>query len=243
MTGDAGDDLRFVSYESLRDGLRPSGRVVVEGAGVLRSLDFTGWNTDELILSDRTGLWSEILPRPLKPARAGRDIPLFMNCDFSGMSCSAFNPGIARFVGCRFIDVRIEVALGTMRAHFEECRFTGTWEGNFDARPATRDPAPRVSVRGNSFVGCTGFGLQGGIARSDNTFDPLRHVIIERGGRGWEGVCTLARHDVDLAALVSSLEGRGPFNTGQDWLLVEKGHWSDDLWARLREATGSADRV
>ncbi|MFP5369992.1 MAG: hypothetical protein ACLGI3_04500 [Actinomycetes bacterium] len=230
---------RSLGYEQLRSGIRPSGRLLLEGAAVVRSLDLSGWRVRELVMSDATGLADEMLPRPVKPARVGRRIPAFVDCDFSGLRCRRFDPGIVRFVRCRFADVDVEASLGATRAHFRDCVFSGRWEGNFDARPAGRDPARRVAVEGNSFVGCTGFGIQGGIDRWANAFDPELHVVLQRNGPGWDEVRRLAATDRHLGHVVTSLEGRGPFDIGQDWTVLSRLDEPEDLWSQLRRATGS----
>ncbi len=186
---------------------------------------------------DGAGLLSDILPRPLKPARPERHIPVFVDCEFSGLTCRRFNPGIARFVRCRFADVDVKLNVGTTNAHFRDCVFSGRWEGNFDARPAGHDPARRVVIEGNSFVGCTEFSIQGGVDRRANEFDTDLHLVIERDGPGWDRVRALAATDRHLSQMVSSIQGRGPFHLGQDWAVLHQGDWSDHFWAELRAAT------
>ena len=114
-----------MDYDRLRSGFRPSGRLVLEGAAVLRSLDCSGWRLSKLVMSDATGLADELLPRPFEPARVGRHIPAFVDCDFSGLECRRFDPGIAGFVRCRFADVDVKASLGATRAHFRDCVFSG----------------------------------------------------------------------------------------------------------------------
>ncbi len=224
--------------QDIRDldaGVLPQGDVRIEGSGVVRSRSLTGWKTDALFFSDRLSLLNDVLPRPVRFGRPGREIPLFVDCDFSGMRCLSFNPGVARFVRCRFEDVLVGTP-GSINAHFQECFFSGEWDGFFDARPLTRDPAPHVAVVRNDFRGCTGMGFQGGVGMSDNVFDAERHALIQRGGRGWQAVVRLAASDAYLTNLVTSLEGRGPFALGQDWALVEQRGWSAEFWRDLRSA-------
>lgn len=230
--------MQEITYDDLRSGALPEGAVQVTGAGVLRSLDLRGWVAREVVFSDDTGLLSEVLPRPLKPGRVGGVIPLFVDCDFSGFQCPSFDPGIARFQRCRFKEVQVKTTLGVTHAHFEECVFSGTWEGNFDARPATRDPANRVLIAGNDFTGCRGFSIQGGVGRSDNMFDPSLHLVIQRGGSRWPLIKEMAKEDPYLGSLVTSLEGRGPFDLAQHWTVVNQGEWSDAFWLKLRRAVG-----
>ena len=228
--------MHEITYEDVRPGALPGGVVHLQGGGVFRSLDLTGWMAKGVFFSDGTGLLSEVLPRPLKPGRVGVAIPMFVDCDFSGFRCPSFDPGIARFRRCRFEDVEVKATLGLTHAHFEDCVFSGTCEGNFDARPAPRDPASSVRIVGNDFTGCRGFSMQGGVGRSDNTFDPSLHLVIEKGGPGWPVIREMAEADVYLKNLVTSLEGGGPFDLGQDWAVVDQGDWPDDLWQRLRSA-------
>jgi hypothetical protein len=233
----ATDPMLEITYADLSHGRRPRGDVLVVGGGVVRGADLSGWEASWLSFTDATGLLSEMLPRPLKPGRVGREIPLFVDCDFSGLRCRAFEPGIARFVRCTFVDVDVKANVGATAAHFEGCRFSGVWEGNFDARPANHDPARRVRVSGNDFTGCGAFSMQGGVGRDDNTFDTALHVVLERGGPGWASVQRMAEEDLHLRHVVTSLQGQGPFHLGQDWAVVDQGDWPDDLWQRLRSVT------
>lgn len=226
-----------VSCADLQAGVTPGGVVRVEGGGVVRGADLTGWTVSWLLLDDRTTLLDEVLPRPLKRGRAGRQIPLFVDCDFGGLTCRAFDPGIARFVRCRFEDVDVGLTLGTASAHFEDCVFSGRWEGNLDARPDVRDPARRVVVRGNDFTGCRGIGLQGGVDRTANTFDRSLHLVLWRGDPGWPRIREIAGADPFLTNVVTSIEGNGPFGLGQDWAVLDRDLVEDDLWTRLRHVS------
>lgn len=229
------DEPARIPCADLQSRTRPFGAVDVEGGSVVRGADLSGWRVSWLRFVERAGLLRDVLPRPLKPGRVGRDIALFVECDFSGMACPAFDPGIARFVRCSFEDVDVTLNLGTAHAPFEDCVFSGRWVGNFDARPDGRDPARRVVVRGNDFTGCREFGLQGGVDRSANSFDPSRHLVLWRGEPGWEQVREIAETDGLLRVVVSSIEGRGPIGLGQDWWLLDRELVADDVWARLRQ--------
>ncbi|MCZ2823562.1 MULTISPECIES: hypothetical protein [unclassified Modestobacter] len=205
----------------------------------MRGADLSNWAVSWLTIADATSALNEVLPRPLKRGQVGREIPLFVECDFSGLSCPAFDPGIARFVRCRFEDVDVKLDLGTVHAHFEDCVFSGRWEGNFDARPLTSDPAKRAVVRGNDFTGCRDIGLQGGVDRTANTFDPSMHLVLWRGDPNWSRVREIAEEDVHLRNVIGSIEGHGPFDRGQDWDVLNRGLVADELWLRLRRAIGS----
>jgi hypothetical protein len=230
------DKTTSMTYADLQKGARPSGEIRVEGGGVVRGVDLSNWNAARLLFAEAPSLLREVLPRPLKPGRVGRDIPLFIECDFSGLTCPAFDPGIARFLRCRFENVSLKLNLGAVRAHFEDCVFSGRWEGNFDARPDLRDPAKRVLVRGNDFTGCREMGLQGGIDRTANRLDPSLHLILWRGDPNWKRIRELAEEDTYLRSVASSVEGRGPLDLGQDWTLLHRELITDELWARLRQA-------
>lgn len=229
------DGTTVITYADLQAGAKPGGEVRVEGGGVVRGADLSNWKVSWLLFAEATSLLSDLLPRPLKPGRVGREIPLLVECDFGGLACPAFDPGIARFVRCRFEDVNVELNLGSVHAHFEDCTFSGRWDGNLDARPDLRDPAKRVIVRGNDFTGCRGFGLQGGVDRTANTFDPSIHLVLWRGDPNWGRIRQIAEEDVLLRNVVSSIEGRGPFDLGQDWEVLNRELFADDMWTRLRQ--------
>ena len=231
--------MNEITYDELRAGVRPSGGTDVRGGGVVQGVDLSGWTTSWLRFSDSTGLLDEVLPRRFKPSRVGKQVPVFVDCDFSGLTCPAFDPGIARFVRCRFEDTRVVANLGALSAHFEDCRFSGTWEANFDADPAARDPARRVSIRGNDFTGCSGFAVQGGVPRQANTFDPDLHVVLWRGGPGWDLAERLAPQDVSLGNYVTSVQGLGPFHLRQDWVVLQEESVDEESWHQLRDATRS----
>ncbi|MQA36434.1 hypothetical protein, partial [Modestobacter roseus] len=174
------DETTRVTYAALQAGARPGGDVTVEGGGIVRGADLSNWTVEWLAFDDAMSALDDVLPRRLKRGRAGREIPQFVDCDFSGLTCRAFDPGIGRFVRCRFEDVDVRLNVGTTSAHFEDCAFSGRWEGNLDARRNARDPARRTVIRGNDFTGCQGVGLQGGVDRTANTFDPSLHLPLWR---------------------------------------------------------------
>jgi hypothetical protein len=228
-----------VTHAELLSGSRPRGEVVVEGGGVVRGADLRNWKVAWLRFDEEPSLLREVLPRPLKPGRVGRDIPLFVDCDFSGLTCPAFDPGITRFVRCRFEDVDVRLDLGTAHAHFTDCKFSGRWDGNFDARPDSRDPARRVVVRGNDFTGCRELAVQGGVDRTANTFDATIHLVLWRGHVNWSRIRAIAEDDIYLRDVVRSIEGRGPFGLEQDWYVLNRDLVADDLWTRLGAAARS----
>ena len=234
-----GWDGTTIRYADLQAGARPRGEVTVDGGGVVSGADLSNWRVSGLFLLDATSGWNEVIPRPAKRGRVGRELPLFVDCDLSGLTCPAFDPGIARFVRCRFENVDIELNAGTAHAHFEDCVFSGRWEGNFDARPDTRDPAKRVVIRGNDFTGCREIRLQGGVDRLANTFDPALHLVLWRGDPNWHRIRDIAEEDDLLRAVVSSIEGQGPLDLGQDWELLNRDSVADDLWLRLRQLSGT----
>jgi hypothetical protein len=229
------DEPTRMTYADLQLGTKPRGEVSVEGGGVIRGADLSNWQVSWLVFAEAASLLREVLPRPLKPGRVGRDIPLFVECDFSGLTCFAFDPGIARFVRCRFENVNVKLNLGTAHAHFEDCNFSGRWEGNFDARPDARDPAKHVVIRGNDFTGCREFSLQGGVDRTANTFDPSVQLVLWRGDPNWEHIRGIAEQDGFLRNVVSSIEGHGPFNLEQDWQVLNREMVAGDVWTRLRQ--------
>ena len=233
------DEPTRMAYSELQSGAKPRGEVSVEGGGLVRGADLSNWQASWLVFAEAASLLREVLPRPLKPGRVGHDIPLFVECDFSGLTCPAFDPGIARFVRCRFENVNVKLNLGTAHAHFEDCIFSGRWEGNFDARPDSRDPARRVVIRGNDFTGCREFRLQGGVDRRANTFDPSLHLVLWRGDPKWEYIRGIAEQDSYLGNVVSSIEGRGPLDLGQDWEVLDRDLVTDDVWTRLRQVVGT----
>jgi hypothetical protein len=230
-------EMAQVTYAELQAGAMPGGEVDVGGGGVVRGADLSNWTVSWLRFSDRTSALNQVLPRPLKRGWAGRQIPQFVDCDFSGLVCPAFDPGIVRFVRCRFERVEVTLNLGTAHAHFEDCVFSGRWEGNFDARAGDRDPARKAVIGGNDFTGCRGMGLQGGVDRTANTFDSSLHLILWRDHPNWERIREIAAADTYLRDITTSIEGRGPLYLGQDWDLLHRGLVEEDLWTRLREAS------
>jgi hypothetical protein len=226
-----------MTYAELQAGATPGGEVRVEGGGVVRGADLSNWKVSWLLFVDATTALNEVLPRPLKRGRAGHEIPQFVDCDFSGLTCPAFDPGIARFVRCRFENVDVKLNLGTASAHFEDCVFSGRWAGNFDARPDVRDPARQAVIRGNDFTGCREIGLQGGVDRTANTFESSRHLVLWRGNPNWARIREIAEADTFLRNVVTSIEGHGPFGFGQDWAVLNCELVEDDLWARLRRVS------
>lgn len=233
------DEPTPMTYAELQLGRKPRGEVTVEGGGVIRGADLSNWQVSWLLFAEAPSLLRDVLPRPLKPGRVGRDIPLFVECDFSGLTCPAFDPGIARFIQCRFENVDVKLNLGTAHAHFEDCVFSGRWDGNFDARPDTRDPAERVAIRGNDFTGCREFSLQGGVDRTANTFDPSLHLVLWQGDPNWEHIREIAEQDGFLQSVVSSIEGHGPIGLGQDWGVLNREMVAEDVWTRLCRVVGT----
>ncbi|MGY1750232.1 hypothetical protein [Modestobacter sp. SYSU DS0511] len=228
------DGTTRVDHADLRAGATPHGAIRVEGGGVVRGADLSSWTTSWLRFDDATPARNAALPRPLKRGRVGEEIPQFVDCDFTGLTCPAFDPGMTRFLRCRFEDVDVTLTLGTASAHFEDCTFSGRWEGCFDARPDTRDPARHAVVRGNDFTGCRGFGLQGGVDRTANTFDPSGHLVLWRGDPNWARIRVIAEADPLVRNVVTSIEGDGPFDLAQDWAVLDGEFVEDGLWARLR---------
>jgi hypothetical protein len=52
----------------------------------------------------------------------------------------------------------------------------------------------------------------------ENRFDVGgRHLLLQRGGSGWQKAVERGRKDPLVAREVSSLEGQGPFGYSQDW--------------------------
>jgi hypothetical protein len=224
-----------LTYANLQTGATPAGEVRVDGGGVVWAADLSNWTVSWLLFSEAMSALDEVLPRPLKRGRVGREIAQFIDCDFSGLTCAAFDPGITRFVRCRFQDVDVELNLGTTSAHFQDCVFSGRWEGNFDARRDVRDPARQAVIRGNDFTGCRDMSLQGGVDRTANTFDSLLHLVLWRGDPNWSQIREIAEADAFLHNMVTSIEGHGPFDLAQDWAVLHRDLVPDDLWTRLRQ--------
>ena len=162
------------------------------------------------------------------------------DCDLSGLRCRWFDPGLVRFRRCRFLDVRVQVVLGA--AHFEDCVFSGEWDGTFTARPLDRDPARRVVVAGNDMRALGGMGFAGGVAVGANDLDPERHLVLRVGGPGWDEAVRLAREGGAvgdrLAVLVGSLQGQGPLGLEQDWAVLHRADLPSGVWSRLSGAAG-----
>lgn len=221
-----------ITYKDLRSGVRPSGDVSVVGDGFVVGADLRNWRSRWLAFGDAVGMLDDWLPRPLRRSRVGRGVPEFIDCDFSGLRCRRFHPGIVRFTRCIFRDVNVKLNMGVSSAHFRECTFSGKWEGNFDARPLSRDPARRVTISGNDFRGCRGFSLQGGVGRSDNLFDPALHLVLWRGTPAWDQVKEVALQDAYLGMLTSSMEGHGPLDLAQDWVIVQRDDLGEGVWRK-----------
>ena len=160
-------------------GLRSTDSLVVRGGGILVGADLANIAAEEthLLLDDSLGaLVRRLLPAELV-TRVGRDIPVFEECDFSGLR-GWLEPGIARFHRCRFMDVNVRGQL--MRAHFTDCQFSGTWEASFTTEAAPEDPAAYVEISGNDFRALRGMDFFG-VPESANELDTSGdHLVLRR---------------------------------------------------------------
>jgi len=219
----------------------PGGRgkdLLVRGGATLRGLDLSGMRWSQLWLQDGAPGRNGLLPRAL---RSRRGLLVFEGCTFDGLDVRHLDVGRSRFVGCSFRDVSIGLAV--RGGHFIDCIFSGQWNGNFYANPDNGDVARVTQVRGNDFTGVSGISFYGGVPWDANRFDIGRHVLIRRGGPGWEAVKATAAADPDLATTVSSLEGHGPMGYDQDWQLAEREHCTPRTWRTLLEhCVGPGDR-
>lgn len=152
--------------------------VVIRGGCSIRGLDFTNWVCREVIFLPAVSPLRAALPRSLSRLKAGVDIPVFEDCDFSGMR-TRLEPWVSRFKRCVFDDVSVSGAL--MEAHFVDCTFSGLWEANFTAEANPLDPERVVEIRGNDMRRLTGMSFFGGVPLDANTLDEGgAHLIVRR---------------------------------------------------------------
>jgi hypothetical protein len=210
-------------------GLRSTDSLTVRGGGILVGADLTNIAVEDLhvLLDDSIGaLARRLLPSTLV-TKVGRDIPVFDECDFSGLR-GWFEPGIARFRRCRFLGVNVRGQL--MQAHFIDCQFSGTWEANFTTEAAREDPASRVVISGNDFRALSGMDFFG-VPESANALDTSGdHLVLRR------------EHLADPAvrAVLTGVEsGRRHIDRldkgGEDWILLEREvALSNSEWQAMR---------
>lgn len=197
-------------------GLRSTDSLIVRGGGILVGADLANIAAEDthLLLGDSIGaLVRRLLPSTLV-TKVGRDIPVFEECDFSGLR-GWFEPGIARFHRCRFLDVNVRGQL--MQAHFIDCQFSGTWDANFTTKAAREDPASRAVISGNDFRALRGMDFFG-VPESANELDTSGdHLVLRK-----KHLADPAVRDV-LAGLGSGWRHIDRLEKGGDsWILLER---------------------
>ena len=203
----------------------------MEGGATLRGLDLSNMRWSHMRLHDGAPAINDVIPRPL---RSRRGLLVFEDCVLDGLRVRHFEPWRARFVRCSFRDVKIGYVMAG--GHFIDCIFSGEWNGNFHREAPTGDVDRVAQITGNDFTGVTGIAFYGGVPWQSNRFDiGGRHVLIRRHGPGWEAVKAAARHDRQLAIIVSSLEGHGPMGYAQDWQLEDRAFCLPETWQILLE--------
>lgn len=215
--------------------LRSTDSLVIRGGGILVGANLANIAAEgtHLLLDDSLGaLVRRLLPAKLV-TKVGRDIPVFEECDFSGLR-GWFEPGIAQFHRCRFLDVNVRGQL--MQAHFVDCQFSGTWEANFTAEAAGEDPASRVVISGNDFRALRGMDFFG-VPEGANEFDVSGDHLVLRKGQLTDPVV----RDV-LAGMESGWRHiERVENGGDDWVLLERGAaLPSPEWQALRTVLGTA---
>lgn len=220
-----------------------TGDVIVVGGGVVKGVSFAGAKWRSLQIGDTLPL-STLALHALRLLRTKRHIAVFEDCDFSGVRTTGFDPGISRFIRCKFSDVRIKPQFVLTHAHFIDCTFSGEWEGNFSAESTVDDPARKVSIIGNDFRGCSGMDFHDGVPLEENQFDiGGRHVVVRRDGPGWGAVVERSRSDQELRIEVGSLISEQHSKNQQNWVLFHRSITSPDLWQFLvREVLEGAER-
>jgi hypothetical protein len=212
--------------------LRASDSLTIRGGGVLERASLTNIAASDIQIVPTESPASTI--RAALPAkwftRVGRDIPVFRDCDFSGVH-GWFEPGIARFYRCRFSDAQVRGQL--MQAHFVECIFSGTWDANFTTEAAPQDPASRAVVSGNDFRALRGMDFFG-VPRGVNLLDTGGiHLVLTREHLANAVVAGMLAATPSGQRLIERLE-RGT----DDWVLVEEGtSMAAPEWRALRAAT------
>lgn len=199
------------------EGLRSTDSLVVRGGGILVGANLANIAAEgtHVLLDDSLGaLVRRLLPAKLV-TKVGRDIPVFEECDFTGLR-GWFEPGIARFNRCRFLDVNVRGQL--MQAHFLDCVFSGTWEANFTAEAAEEDPASRVAISGNDFRALRGMDFYG-VPEGANELDASGDHLVLRKGHLRDPVVrdVLAGMESGWRHIERLEEG------GDDWVLLERG--------------------
>lgn len=213
--------------------LRSTDSLVIRGGGILVGANLANIAVEgtHLLLDDSLGAFVRTLLPAKLVTKVGRDVPVFEECDFTGLR-GWFEPGIARFHRCRFLDVNVGGQL--MQAHFVDCQFSGSWEANFTAQAAREDPALRVVISGNDFRALRGmdfFGVPEGaneldvsgdhlVLRKAQLTDPVVRDLVAGMESGW-------RH-------IERLE-----KGGDDWVLLEKrAALPSSEWQALRTVLG-----
>ncbi|MCE1179926.1 MAG: hypothetical protein LWW86_12990 [Micrococcales bacterium] len=208
--------------------------LTVYGGGVLRDANLSNIRVAQFDLVPRDSIGT--LVRTAIPGgiavRVGHDIPVFENCDFTGLNAK-FSPWIARFINCRFAGVNIRGSL--MQAHFVDCFFSGTWEANFTSESAPEDPARHVLVQGNDMrdlVGMDFFGVPLAVNRLER---PGGNLVLTRADVGKQEISMLLRSHEDGRRLLDRLV-RDSGNA--DWVLIDHTVVDEEFWRQLQFLLG-----
>jgi hypothetical protein len=224
-------DLELRAAELAGVDLPRAGRHLrILGGGLVRGADLSGlrWTSIEII--DEVPEVAGFLPGVLFRRHVVHSVATFEDCDFSGLRCTGFAPGIARFVRCHFDDVRVRCYPVHLRAHFVDCTFSGEFEGNFSGERNQWDPERRPVVRGNDFrrlQGANFFDIPGDL---DNHFDEGgEQLVVRRGGRGWSTITARADRE-EIRWLINGTKGW----RAQHWQMYERKNTNPQLWGFLR---------
>lgn len=210
-------------------GLRSTDSLTVRGGGILIGADLANLAVEDLhlLLGDSVSSLARRMLPSTWVTKVGRDIPVFEECDFSGLR-GWFEPGMARFRRCRFLGVNVRGQL--MQAHFIDCHFSGTWEANFTTEARREDPAPRVVISGNDFRAIRGMDFFG-VPESANALDTSGdHLVLRRGHLADPAVRTVLTGLESGWRHIDRLE-----KGGEDWILLErKVAMSNSEWQAVR---------
>lgn len=206
-------------------------RLQVVGGGVVAGRDFTGLRWAAIELQDSMPGWARLLPVGARRPMADRWVITFEDCNFSGLRCMGFDPGPARFIRCRFDDVRVGFSPDALvHAHFVDCVFSGELHGNLSAQRNYRDPRGRAVISGNDFRRLAGASYMDGVDLETNRWDHGgEHLVVRRGGPGWPSVTARREEHEQLRWLVDNTKP----GTRQSFGVFERQYTDLDLWAFL----------
>lgn len=229
-----------VSFGALAGVPKRGGSLLVAGdPGPVIGLDLSGLRYDRITIECGPSIVDALAPRFLR-ARLGSRVPAFEECRFDGLLCRWLDLGYARFRSCSFEDVSVRVASPT-GAHFEDCSFSGRWEGNFSGVAQPGDPSRRPSFHGNDLRRLVGADYQRGIDLARNHILRLdgTQLVVWRHAAWLPQAVSVSRGDRYTYNRLTSLRGDGPLFIGQEWMVLEERETDPEVWIALSQLANS----